>query len=59
MFADEAYSGVRMSLKAELEKGFVRYVNPALDGTHESVTGKGQVALAGPAGEGAEAYKIM
>jgi choline-sulfatase len=40
------------ALKAGLEAWFVRYVDPALDGTHEAVTGKGQLGLAGPAGKG-------
>jgi arylsulfatase A-like enzyme len=39
-------------MKAGLEAWFVRYVDPALDGTHEAVTGKGQLGLAGPAGRG-------
>ena len=39
-------------MKARLEEWFVRYVDPALDGTHEPVTGRGQLGLAGPAGKG-------
>ena len=39
-------------LKAGLEEWFLRYVDPRLDGRHEPVTGKGQLGLAGPDGEG-------
>jgi choline-sulfatase len=43
-------------LKAGLEEWFVRYVDPRLDGTHEAVTGKGQLGLSGPAGKGERAW---
>ena len=39
-----------------LEDWFVRYVDPRLDGTHEAVTGDGQIGLAGPAGKGKQAF---
>jgi len=45
-----------VDLKSRLEAWFVEYVDPALDGTHEAVTGFGQLGLAGPAGHGAGAY---
>jgi arylsulfatase A-like enzyme len=44
-------------MKAGLEAWFVRYVDPDLDGTHEPVTGRGQLFLAGPAGAGAKAFE--
>jgi arylsulfatase A-like enzyme len=44
-------------MKAGLEAWFVRYVDPDLDGTHEPVTGRGQLLLAGPAGAGAKAFE--
>lgn len=50
------YAAQVESMKAELEAWFVRYVDPALDGTHEAVTGKGQLGLAGPAGKGEKAF---
>jgi hypothetical protein len=43
-------------LKACLEAWFVRYVDPQLDGTKEPVTGKGQLDLAGVAGQGRRAF---
>ena len=43
-------------LKARLEGWFLRYVDPALDGTHEPVTGCGQLGLAGPAGQGDKSF---
>jgi choline-sulfatase len=44
------------TLKRDLEAWFVRYTDPNLDGTKEPVTGKGQGALAGVAGEGRPAF---
>jgi arylsulfatase A-like enzyme len=49
---DAAHADKVRALKAGLEAWFVRYVDPKLDGTHEAVTGKGQLGLAGPAGKG-------
>ena len=40
------------ALKGQLEAWFVQYVDPAVDGVREPVTGKGQLGLAGPAGQG-------
>ncbi len=45
-----------LALKGGLDEWFARYVDPLLDGTHESVTGKGQLNLAGPAGRGTQAF---
>jgi arylsulfatase A-like enzyme len=39
-------------MRAGLEKWFVRYVDPRMDGSRESVTGSGQLGLAGTAGKG-------
>jgi len=44
------------SLKAMLEDWFIQYVDPGFDGTHEPVTGKGQIYLAGPSGRGTSAF---
>ncbi len=44
-------------MKAQLDDWFLRYADPALDGTREAVTGKGQIDLAGTAGEGRRAYE--
>ncbi|MBC7236092.1 MAG: sulfatase-like hydrolase/transferase, partial [Chloroflexi bacterium] len=46
---DPAHRGVREALRAELEAWFVRYVDPARDGTHEAVMGRGQIDIVGPA----------
>jgi len=43
-------------LKVGLEDWFVRFVDPMVDATHEPVTGKGQLGLAGPAGQGEDNY---
>ena len=45
-----------VDMRAELEEWFVRYVDPAVDGVREAVTGKGQLGLAGPAGRGEERF---
>jgi len=56
LIEETAYQGQIREMKAELEAWFVHYVDPALDGTHEPVTGKGQLGLAGPAGQGERAF---
>ncbi len=43
-------------MKAQLEEWFNRYVDPAVDGVREGVTGKGQNALAGIPGKGEKAF---
>jgi arylsulfatase A-like enzyme len=43
-------------LRGELADWFTRYVNPERDGTHEPVTGKGQLCLAGKASRGRKAF---
>jgi arylsulfatase A-like enzyme len=53
---DQAYQKRVEELKSGLESWFVRYVDPNLDGTHEGVTGKGQLGLAGPAGKGEQVW---
>jgi len=42
--------------RAELERWFLRYVDPGRDGTKEPVTGKGQLDLAGISGSGRVAF---
>jgi len=53
---DPAHRDRLAELKGRLEAWFVRYVDPTLDGTHEPVTGVGQMGLAGPAGEGRASF---
>ena len=53
---DKTCCAVREQLKSRLESWFCRYVDPARDGTHEAVTGNGQLGLAGPAGEGRKTW---
>jgi len=43
-------------MKASLETWFARFVDPMMDGTHEPVTGRGQLGLAGPAGQGEDNF---
>lgn len=54
---DETKQDVVESMKAMLDDWFVTYVDPRLDGTHEPVTGKGQIGLAGPAGQGKLSFR--
>jgi arylsulfatase A-like enzyme len=56
LIEDRAYQHLVRDLKAGLEEWFVRHVDPRLDGTHEAVTGKGQLGLAGPAGQGEQVW---
>ena len=53
---DAAQQARVVEMKAQLEAWFVRYTDPRLDGTKEPVTGKGQIDLAGVAGEGRSAF---
>ncbi|MGH2368870.1 MAG: sulfatase-like hydrolase/transferase [Chloroflexota bacterium] len=53
---DPARQAVREEMKARLDEWFVRYADPRRDGIREPVTGKGQLDLAGPAGQGRKAY---
>jgi len=46
-----------VSLKSRLDEWFAQYVDPLLDGTHEPVAGRGQMNLAGAAGQGAPAFR--
>jgi arylsulfatase A-like enzyme len=56
LMLEEGGEALAVPLKAKLEEWFVRYSDPAVDGRHEAVTGKGQLSLAGPAGKGAKAF---
>lgn len=56
LFGQAEHEGVIREMKGRLDEWFVRYVDPALDGVREPVTGKGQVALAGPAAHGEPAF---
>jgi arylsulfatase A-like enzyme len=47
---EKDHSKITAGLKGEMEQWFLQYVDPALDGTHEAVSGEGQLKLAGPAG---------
>ena len=40
------------AMKLELDTWFLRYTDPARDGSREPVTGRGQLGLVGPAGRG-------
>jgi arylsulfatase A-like enzyme len=54
---DPAQVGRVAGLKGQLDEWFLQYASPALDGSREPVTGKGQIDLAGAAGEGRRAYE--
>ncbi|WP_409343164.1 sulfatase-like hydrolase/transferase [Paenibacillus sp. MBLB4367] len=49
----------REAMKAQLEQWFVRYVDPAVDGVREPVSGYGQLAEAGVRGNGRKAYQEL
>ena len=54
---DDVYKQeIATTIKAMLEDWCVRYEDPSFDGTHEPVTGKSQVGLAGPTGRGRPAF---
>jgi len=49
---DARYEEVIIKLRGELDIWFCRYSEPERDGARQAVTGKGQVDLVGPAGNG-------
>jgi len=53
---DKQYDSVRQQMKNSLEKWFHTYVDAAVDGVREPVTGAGQVGLAGLKSEGKRAF---
>lgn len=53
---DPAQTARVAEMAGRMEAWFVTYTDPDLDGTKEPVTGKGQVDLAGVAGEGRHAF---
>lgn len=52
----DAHQAQRQTLQAELEAWFLRYVDPARDGTHEAVMGRGQLNVVGPAAQGRQRF---
>ena len=53
---DPALAETVPTLRGELDAWFSRWVDPAVDGVREAVTGSGQWTLAGPAGRGEQAF---
>ena len=53
---DESLRTIRDRLRGTLADWFVRFADPAVDGTKEAVTGKGQIDRAGTAGDGRTAF---
>jgi arylsulfatase A-like enzyme len=56
LYGLEEHNEIKREMKSALENWFHRYVDPALDGTHEAVGGRGQHSLVGPAGNGGEPF---
>jgi len=54
--SDPALSETIAGLRAAMERFFLTYADPELDGVRQGVTGKGQVGLAGQGGMGHPAY---
>ena len=55
-YDDPGFESVRRSLKQRMDEWFLRYVDPAIDGTHEPVSGNGQLTRVGPASGGRVAF---
>jgi arylsulfatase A-like enzyme len=56
--ADPGAQAQIASLRAALDRFFLTYADPDLDGSRQGVTGKGQLSLAGVRGEGQPAWYI-
>lgn len=57
LYGEHGPGGIVEELKARLDEWFCRYADPGLDGAREPVYGKGQLSLAGPAGNGRKAFE--
>jgi arylsulfatase A-like enzyme len=53
---EEAFEEKKESLRGMLNDWFFKYVDPAIDGAREPVTGAGQLNLAGHKGKGKQAF---
>jgi arylsulfatase A-like enzyme len=53
---DDGHRETVRKMKSSLDEWFARYVDPLCDGTHDAVTGSGQLGLAGPAGKGGKCF---
>ena len=53
---DTPYAPMRETLKAKLDRWFLRYVDPDRDGSREPVYGKGQIGRCGTAGNGKQVF---
>ncbi len=53
---DPSYQTRIFEMKAELDRYFLRYADPDLDGARQGVTGKGQLDRVGTAGQGRAAF---
>lgn len=56
--AKEEYQEKLFELRAKLEKWFVKYADPAVDGSREEVYGRGQKNLAGIKAQGGSYFKV-
>lgn len=54
---NEEYRGKLQEMRMRLERWFVKYVNPEIDGAREPVFGAGQKGLAGVWGDGTTIYQ--
>lgn len=53
---ESSYAETLTAMKARLDDWFVRYADPAVDGSREPVTGAGQLGLAGVKSQGAVSF---
>ncbi|MGI2296731.1 sulfatase-like hydrolase/transferase [Paenibacillus sp. GXUN7292] len=53
---DEKYRDIKLQMRNSLEQWFYTYVDPAVDGVREPVTGAGQIGLAGLKSKGNQAF---
>ncbi len=56
LIAEAAYRKRIREMRVQMERWFIRYVNPRFDGLREPVTGRGQVGMVGPAGGGENSF---
>ena len=56
LVGEASHQTKKTELLAELENWFYRYTDPARDGAHEAVMGRGQINVVGPSAQGQKRF---
>lgn len=56
LYGEAGFERVVEPMKTRLDEWFVRWADPVVDGSREAVSARGQLGLAGPRGQGKQAF---